>query len=231
MWGAAPPTPPSRTSRRCAPLQPTHPPSDVLSVGGCAPHAPTRKYRGRILPPLPSRERGVRGPPPAGQQPPEGAPRVCLWGLRPHTIPDERAAGSGPPTRPRISLLWGLRPHAPTRIGSATAAHREHPLRSPSPLARPFQNRHFGSTSRHSGESRNPGAMGSLDCVDSHPDVALLRELRTGPRPGEGEGDSGSRNAPGQLRKGLPMGRVNETRNRGSGNASAWCTEEPCGRA
>ena len=37
LRGAAPPTPPSRKSVRCAPLGPTHPPSGFLSVGAPPP--------------------------------------------------------------------------------------------------------------------------------------------------------------------------------------------------
>ena len=46
--GEAAPTPPSRTSVRCAPLRPTHPPSDFLSVGAS--------------PPRPRPDRGNAGP-------------------------------------------------------------------------------------------------------------------------------------------------------------------------
>ena len=53
LRGAAPPTPPSpsRTSVRCAPLRPTHPPSDFLPVGA----APPRPHPERRAAPPPDR--------------------------------------------------------------------------------------------------------------------------------------------------------------------------------
>ena len=98
LWGAlrgipasgeAGPTPPSRRSVRCAPLRPTHPPSDFLSVGAEPPRPrPERGNRARRDRPAPSprgREGGGEGETPARHRKsrgrraaPEGGPSLTL---------------------------------------------------------------------------------------------------------------------------------------------------------
>ena len=99
LWGAAPPTPPSRTSARCARLWPTHPPSEFRSVGA--------------QPPRPRRVGSAIAAPRAGAR--------CLWGAGPPTPPSRgstRCARLSPPARPRSFFLWGLRPHAPDGLAA-----------------------------------------------------------------------------------------------------------------
>ena len=151
LWGAVsigtrgylagPPTPPSRTSVRCAPLWPTHPPSDVLSVGAAPPRprrisargvtfagAPNSRWRtsGSLAPRVRAGVRAFRRLPgekaPRAHRSSEGERVSPMGGAAPHTpIPEERALRAAqplsPPTRPRMFFLWGLRPHAPA--GSA----------------------------------------------------------------------------------------------------------------
>ena len=69
LWGAQPPIPPSRRSVRCAPLWPTQPPSDVLSVGAAPP-------RPRRISSAPEAPRTVRPPLPGGEGWGEGSPRT-----------------------------------------------------------------------------------------------------------------------------------------------------------
>ena len=114
--GAAPPTPPSRTSTLRGSGPPTRPrifflwgPCEVSSrLSEAAPTPPPgwaagTQPRGRTLrSPLPWRERvSVKGTP---------RPIACrLRGAAPPTPPSRTSTlrGSGPPTRPRISFLWG----------------------------------------------------------------------------------------------------------------------------
>ena len=88
---------------RCAPLRPTHPPSDVLSVGAAPPRPPTVRHTRVTLEGGPAPSEGDRAPPAGGCAP---------------TPPSRTSAlrRSGPPTRPRMFFLWGLRPHAPHSV-------------------------------------------------------------------------------------------------------------------
>ena len=122
--GLAPPTPPSRTSVRCAPLWPTHPPSDFSLMWGLRPHAPA----GSAAPP---RLRGLLPPLPEG----EGAPRATarlLWGALPPTPPE------GPLHTARVSgvvrPVMGFDRH-PGAIWETGLSPRRRAGAGPSPLA------------------------------------------------------------------------------------------------
>ena len=128
--GAAPPTPPSRTSALRG-SWPTHPPSDFLDVGAAPPRPrPAARPQPAALSVIPAKA-GIhpghrRGPAPAGRQTPGGR--------------------TAPP------FPWGLRPHAPTRSAGLRRRRTAPPFpshRAPLSVAPrpPF---------RHSGESRNP---------------------------------------------------------------------------
>ena len=117
--GAAPPTPPKGWQRNRGAEG-----GRVLSMGGCAPHAPSRRSTrcARLWPTRPPSEFlsvGAAPPRPRRVGSATAAPRAgaCrLWGAappRPHPGGARAARGSGPPARPRSFVLWGLRPHAP----------------------------------------------------------------------------------------------------------------------
>ena len=138
--GGLRPHAPSRTSLRCAPLWPTHPPSDFFPVGAQPPRPHSERRAApppdRIAPPTP--EAGPAPSPLAGEGGGEGEraqPARLLWGLRPHA-PSRTSTlrGSGPPTRPRISFLWGRSPHAPAR--SAGLRRRRIAPSTPAPIDR-----------------------------------------------------------------------------------------------
>ena len=132
LWGAAPPTPPSRTSTAARGSGPPARPRSFF-LWGLRPHAPgglaaqprprgrARVVYGGLRPPRPHPRRAALAHPPAlgasfcgGCAPstrPRGRARVVYGG---RARGGARAArGSGPPARPRSFFLWGLRPHAP----------------------------------------------------------------------------------------------------------------------
>ena len=126
LRGAAPPTPPSRTSALRG-SWPTHPPSDFLSVGAAPPRPPPDRQ-----PPAPSPlageggGEGVRRPP--DDQPSRAHRASPAGGCAPHTpIPDERAARlvARPPTL-GCSFCGGCAPTPPPGLAAPPA---------PSPLA------------------------------------------------------------------------------------------------
>ena len=114
MWGGLRPCPRAATRDLCAlagctesgawaarlapeehalrAARPTHPPSEFLSVGGCAPHAPTWR-------PATSAPSRVARNPARGRR---DSPRMST-----------RCARLGPPTRPRRFFLWGAAPPTP----------------------------------------------------------------------------------------------------------------------
>ena len=117
LRGEMEPHAPSRRSVRCAPLWPTHPPSDLLHVGAEPPRPRRVSARGVAFAGA-TCFRGRSAPSPRGR---EGVSLLC-GGCAPRPIPGRACAarGSGPPTRPRIFFMWGRSPHAPA--GSAHAA-------------------------------------------------------------------------------------------------------------
>ena len=160
LWGAQPPTAPSRRSTRCARLWPAHPPSEFLSVGAAPPRprrvgsataapragacrlwgaapptAPSRRSTrcARLWPARPPSEfRSVGAAPPrprrAGSAPAAPRPSACrLWGAAPPTAPSRRStrcARLWPAHPPSEFLSVGAAPPRPRRVGSATAAPR-----------------------------------------------------------------------------------------------------------
>ena len=129
LWGAAPPTAPSRRSTRCARLWPAHPPSEFLSVGAAPPRP--RRVGSATAAPRPSACRlwGAQPPtPPKGWQRPRGpeAERVSsVGGCAPHApIADEHALRAALARPPAEFLSVGAAPPRPRRVGSATAAPR-----------------------------------------------------------------------------------------------------------
>ena len=112
LWGAAPPTPPSRRSTRCARLWPARPPSEFRSVGAA--------------PPRPRRVGSATAAPRAGA-------RLCMGGWAPHARPRSVIPGSTRcarlwPARPRSFFLWGLRPHAPDGLAAQRGPEAERVL-------------------------------------------------------------------------------------------------------
>ena len=134
LWGAAPPTPPSRRSTRCARLWPARPRSFVL--WRLRPHAPDglaaqprRRGRARVVsgglrPPHPHRGRACAargsGPPALG---------VSFCGGAAPTPPTGRQRDRGPEAE-RVSSLGGCAPHAPIAD--------EHALRAALPTRPPW---------------------------------------------------------------------------------------------
>ena len=132
LWGGCAPHAPIPEEHALRAARPTHPPSDVLSVGAPPPRPrpdqPVRGLRRRTEPPAPSRERaGMRGAPrasaarwsrtPRSDRRRENAPRLperlprgsasigtqdTSHGPRPHP-----GGGSGPPARPGFFLHVG----------------------------------------------------------------------------------------------------------------------------
>ena len=141
LWGLRPHTP-SRTSTRCARLWPTHPPSDLLSVGASPPRPPpgsgngTRPLRAQAslwgaTPPTPPSTPAHAAWPPRAHQTPEGV-RPPLLGERAGVrgAPDPRAR-TKPPRAHRSGLLS---PRAGASAGEgfrAVATPRARPRRTP----------------------------------------------------------------------------------------------------
>ena len=125
--GLAPPTPPSRTSVRCAPLWPTHPPSDFSFMWGLRPHAPA----GSAAPP---RLRGLLPPRPEGEGGEgRGAPGPAIEGSPVPSPLDARRSRTALGAVFRLPIRWGWGGRSPRRkknegrVGGPSRAQRARP--------------------------------------------------------------------------------------------------------
>ena len=134
LWGAAPPTPPSRRSARCAPLGgPTHPPSGFLSVGAEPPRPRRISARGVAFAGAPnSRWRPAPSPLAGERAGVRGAPRASAarWSRTPRSDRRRVLAPRLPERLPRGSASIGTQD---TSQGPHTPIPEEAPAHPPAP--------------------------------------------------------------------------------------------------